>query len=181
MDKDRFIKWFLAESDDRFSDDLVIELTLKTVTNLNFSQNGSIVTYEYWAHDPTTISTDSALISVPYAHISDSCSEISFPKRIGLYKWTDRFDWETSGEFEDLNSNYERTTDALNVTLYEWSDPVIPNDVFDNLFESFPEDYSWRLGEYLIKNHIPLDKFLKYLPAQVVTFLQACIKEHVSN
>lgn len=178
MNKDRFIKWFIEEPDYRFLDDVVIKFTLKTVTDLKFSQNGATVSYEFWAHDTTTIRTDSALICVPYEHKANSCSAISFPKQIGLYKWTDRFEWKSSDEFEGLESNYEQTTEAFDVTLYNWSDPAIPDEVFTYLFESFPEDYKWQLGNYLIKNFHPLDNDFNSLPAKIVPFLQKCIKEH---
>lgn len=83
MDKDRFIKWFLNQSDYRFWDSPVIELTLKNVTVLNLSQNSATVEYEFWAHDPTTVRADSALIVVPYSGVANSCSENSFPNQIG--------------------------------------------------------------------------------------------------
>ncbi len=177
MNKDRFSKWFSIEPDRRFFDDPVIELTLRAITKISFSKNSATIEYEFWAHDPTTIRSDSALINVPYGHIADSCSEISFPKKIGLYRWMDLFEWKSSEELESLSPNYERTTDLLDVELFDWSDPVIPEDVFDFILDSDGFD-KWSLGEHLLKNRELLDKTLTEIPSRLLPFVQACIREH---
>ncbi len=182
MDKNRFTDWWFTTEGEQFSmlrrGGPLVDLGGFTFTDIKFEISAARVCFENWMIDYSNFESDPSQMLIA-VYDPDFWPELSVPKKITKYMFSDLLTWRSPETFEALDDNYRSDVIDLDTIDFEWDDPALSDEfVSEVLVNNF--DMSL-LGRILVDEYKADVKMPESMPRRLIPFINNCIELHKVN